>query len=74
MYRSCCPLQKRNFRVSRTIDNGELILKPLGVLDILIERMEEQFQLSEETEILFIGRGSSNLDAVKDKQRIADRE
>jgi len=36
--------------------------------------MEEQFQLSEETEILFIGRGSSNLDAVKDKQRIADRE
>lgn len=50
--------------------------KPLGVqeklVDILVERIEENSQISEEMEILLVGRGSSDMDAVNDTHRIAE--
>lgn len=50
--------------------------KPLGVqeklVDILVERIAEQTQARKETEVLLVGRGSSDLDAVNDTQKIAE--
>lgn len=50
--------------------------KPLGVqeklVDILVERIEENSQIREDMEILLVGRGSSDMDAVNNTQRIAE--
>ncbi|WP_112181526.1 sirohydrochlorin chelatase [Paraliobacillus zengyii] len=50
--------------------------KPIGVQekmnDVLVERLEERTVLTPQTNILLVGRGSSDQDAVNDIQSIAD--
>lgn len=50
--------------------------KPIGVQkrmnDVLVERLEEKTVLTSNTNILLVGRGSSDQDAVNDIQSIAD--
>lgn len=50
--------------------------KPIGVQekmnDVLVERLQEQTVLTSNTNVLLVGRGSSDQDAVNDIQSIAD--